>query len=156
MLTLMYTIMSYHNQRAPYADVPGQPSQAPPPAPAASQTLTNGDALQSQPNGPSQPAPAHAHDPDAPPPSPTKDRPEVFRPAQHELARALILVEQKFEMIVNNLPGLGNSEANQLRRMRELEVDLREVEAERAKWEEVKRMMVDATGEVLTATRRVP
>ncbi|TKA82681.1 hypothetical protein B0A55_01485 [Friedmanniomyces simplex] len=167
-LTLMYASINYIKTRHPYGEIPGQPSQAPPPAPlpappqpAPSQSLTNGDAPPSQPNGPAQPAPppqaapAPEQQPDQRDGSPPPERPDTFNAALHELARDLVLQEQQIELLINSLPGLGNSEASQERRMRELDAELREVERERAEAEEQREGMVDALGEVLAGTRRV-
>ncbi|KAK3074784.1 RNA polymerase II mediator complex subunit [Teratosphaeriaceae sp. CCFEE 6253] len=162
-LTLMFASINYAKTRHPYGDLPGQPSQAPPPAPlpssqpAAPLTLTNGGAPQSQPNGTAEPAPPAAnHEPAERPPSPPPERPEAFNAALHELAQDLVLQEQQIEMLINSLPGLGNSEASQERRMRELEIELLEAEAERVVAEEVRERLVDLLGEVLAGTRRVP
>ena len=45
LLTQMYASLNYIQQKHPYGDFPGQPSQAEPPAPApkTTQALTNGD-----------------------------------------------------------------------------------------------------------------
>ncbi|KAK3661163.1 RNA polymerase II mediator complex subunit [Elasticomyces elasticus] len=173
-LTLMYASINYIKTRHPYGDIPGQPSQAPPPAPlpvaaplAASESLPNGNQPAQQPNGPAQTAVSQAVATAQPAASeqqreqqalaePPPERPEAFNTALHELARDLVLQEQQIELLINSLPGLGNSEANQERRMRELEAELREVEMERAKAEDERERMVDALGEVLAGTRRVP
>ena len=71
------------------------------------------------------------------------------------MARDLILTEQRAEILINSLPGIGNSEQDQERRMRELEVELRRVEADRAKAEDEREKMVDVLGEMLVGVRRV-
>ncbi|KAK1064331.1 RNA polymerase II mediator complex subunit [Friedmanniomyces endolithicus] len=166
-LTLMYASINYIKTRHPYGEIPGQPSQAPPPAPLPapphappSQSLTNGDGPTTEPNGP-----AHSAAPPAAPVqeqpleqrdgSPPPERPDAFNAALHELARDLVLQEQQIELLINSLPGLGNSEVSQERRMRELEAELREVEVARAEAEEERERMVDALGELLAGTRRV-
>ena len=40
-----------------------------------------------------------------------------------DMARDLVLQEQQIEVLINHLPGLGNSEESQVRRMRELEAE---------------------------------
>ncbi|TKA45736.1 hypothetical protein B0A54_03421 [Friedmanniomyces endolithicus] len=167
-LTLMYASINYIKTRHPYGEIPGQPSQAPPPAPppaptqpSASHGLTNGDGPTTEPNGP-------AHSAAVPPAAPVQEqtleqrdgspppeRPDAFNAALHELARDLVLQEQQIELLINSLPGLGNSEVSQESRMRELEAELREVEVARAGAEEERERMVDALGELLAGTRRV-
>ena len=159
----MYAAVNYVKTRHPYGDIPGQPSQAPDPAPsslapqsAVSQSLPNGDG--SQPNGPGPSAGATASNqqqaskPSTPPP----ELPDTFNASLHELARDLVLQEQQIEILINSLPGLGSSEASQQRRMQELEAELRLVEEGRRKAEEEKEVMVNKLGDVLTRTQRVP
>jgi len=159
----MYAAINYIKTRHPYGDIPGQPSQAPDPAPpsaipqsAVSQTLPNGNGNQA--NGPVGGAAAAAVDeqqaskPSTPPPEPS----DTFNASLHELAKDLVLQEQQIEILINSLPGLGSSEASQQRRMRELEAELRIVEEERRKAEEEKEVMVAKLGNVLTRTQRVP
>ncbi|KAJ5084033.1 hypothetical protein NUU61_008612 [Penicillium alfredii] len=63
---------------------------------------------------------------------PTPDSPRTFASRQRELARDLIIKEQQIEYLISVLPGIGASEAEQEARIRELEVQLRDVEKERA------------------------
>ncbi|KAK4541679.1 hypothetical protein LTR36_007823 [Oleoguttula mirabilis] len=169
-LTMMYAALNYIQTRQPYSDIPGQPNLAPDPAPiptpdsvlapqSAVSQLTNGDASQQQPNGPSQPSQqAVVEEPaaDGRPRTPPPERPEVFNRAMREMAQGLVLQEQQIEYLINSLPGLGNSEESQVRRMRELEAELREVEAERARAEAEKERMVDMLGEVIGKVKRIP
>ncbi|KAJ5647036.1 Mediator complexsubunit Med21 [Penicillium lividum] len=67
-------------------------------------------------------------DPNLPP---QPDSPSTFASRQRELARDLIIKEQQIEYLISVLPGIGASEAEQEARIRELEVQLREVEKER-------------------------
>ncbi len=152
----MYASINYIHTRHPYADISGQPSQAPapaPPPPPPEQQLTNGTAtISQQPNGPAR---AQAQQPQDPPASPPPELPDAFEATLHELARSLVLQEQQIEVLIQSLPGLGNSEASQERRMRELEAELREVEGERAKAEAERERMMDMLGGVLVGARRV-
>ena len=66
-----------------------------------------------------------------------------------------MLKEQQIEVIINSLPGLGNSEAEQVERMRELEGELREVEAERARAEAEREGLVEGLGGGLVGVGRV-
>ena len=67
-----------------------------------------------------------------------------------------MLKEQQIEYLINSLPGIGSSEADQERRMRELERELREVKAERVKAEEDKEALVEGLGRIIVGVRRVP
>lgn len=60
------------------------------------------------------------------------------------------------EILINALPGLGSSEASQLRRMAELEEELRVVERERAEAEREREGLVGVLGEMVVGVRRVP
>lgn len=72
---------------------------------------------------------------------PQPDSPRTFAARQRELARDLIIKEQQIEYLISVLPGIGASEAEQEARIRELEIQLREVERERvAKAEELKQL----------------
>lgn len=156
MLTQMYATLNYIQQRHPYGTFPGQESQAEPPAlpPGAAPALTNGSAADA--NGvvkkekkeeEKKPEGAAAHVP---------DQPQIFEATMREMARSLILQEQKAEILINSLPGIGNSEQNQLARMAELEIELKQAEAERAKAEKEREKMVDTLGDVLVGVKRVP
>ncbi|KAL4933367.1 med21 domain-containing protein [Aspergillus undulatus] len=64
---------------------------------------------------------------------PRPDSPRTFAARQRELARDLVIKEQQIEYLISVLPGIGSSEAEQERRIRELEGELRGVEREREK-----------------------
>lgn len=162
MLTQMYATLNYIQQRHPYGSFPGQESQSvpPPPPPKAEPALTNGSAVDT--NGADangvvkkekkeeeekKPEGAATHVP---------DRPEVFEATMREMARSLILQEQKAEILINSLPGIGNSEQNQLARMTELETELKQAEAERVEAEKKRERMVDTLGDVLVGIKSVP
>ncbi|KAI6819896.1 hypothetical protein KC332_g9691 [Hortaea werneckii] len=156
MLTLQFTLQIYNQTKHPYADIPGQLSQAPKETKTETTQLTNGDAATQQPNGPSQPQQqAQQEGPEEEKP-PVPDTPENFERALRELAQAMVLQEQQMEVLINSLPGLERSEAEQVQRMKALEAELREVEAERVKAEEERVKMLDALGGVMVGARRVP
>ncbi|KAI7267647.1 hypothetical protein KC345_g7883 [Hortaea werneckii] len=156
MLTLQFTLQIYNQTRHPYADIPGQLSQAPKETKTEAGQLTNGDTTTQQPNGPSQPQQqAQQEGPEEEKP-PVPDTPENFERALRELAQAMVLQEQQMEVLINSLPGLERSEAEQVQRMKALEAELREVEAERVKAEEERVKMLDALGGVMVGARRVP
>ncbi|KAF9890715.1 RNA polymerase II mediator complex subunit [Aspergillus nanangensis] len=69
-----------------------------------------------------------ASDPNLPP---APDSPRTFAARQRELARDLVIKEQQIEYLISVLPGIDSSEAEQERRIRELERELRTVEVER-------------------------
>ncbi|KAI7265386.1 hypothetical protein KC343_g3296 [Hortaea werneckii] len=156
MLTLQFTLQIYNQTKHPYADIPGQLSQAPKEAKTETAQLTNGDTTTQQPNGPEQPQQqAQQEGPEEEKP-PVPDTPENFERALRELAQAMVLQEQQMEVLINSLPGLERNEAEQVQRMRALEAELREVEAERVKAEEERVKMLDALGGVMVGARRVP
>ncbi|KAL4941257.1 mediator complex, subunit Med21 [Aspergillus oleicola] len=62
---------------------------------------------------------------------PRPDSPRTFAARQRELARDLVIKEQQIEYLISVLPGIGSSEAEQEKRIRELEGELRGVEEER-------------------------
>lgn len=64
--------------------------------------------------------------------------------------------QQEIEHIIKNLPGIKQTEAAQEKRMRELEVELRKVEEDRAKAEDEKERMADLLGQVIVGVKRVP
>lgn len=164
LLTQMYASLNYIQQKHPYGDFPDQPSQAEPPAPAPSTTkaLTNGDAAtaKAEPNGnvkvkeekkeedkkadKADGAPTHI-----------PDQPDIFESTMREMARSLILQEQKAEILINSMPGIGHSEENQMARMSALMEELKQVEGERAKAEVDRQKMVDTLGEVIVGVQRV-
>nr|OQO29795.1 hypothetical protein B0A51_03234 [Rachicladosporium sp. CCFEE 5018] len=152
----MYATLSYINTKHPYGDFPSQPSQAPPSHSAAHASSdhplpngspapkTNGTAVIDR-DGDDKKETNGGHIPDGP---------EVFQETMRRLAQSLVLQEQKAEILINSLPGLGNSEAMQSERMRELEGELREVEEERRAAEGERERLVEMLGEVVVGSRR--
>ena len=67
-----------------------------------------------------------------------------------------MLKEQQIEYLIQSLPGIGSSERDQERRIRELQEELRVVEAERREKEKVREELVESLGTVLVGGRRVP
>lgn len=151
----MYASLDYVYTRHPYGDIPGQVSQAPTEKSEKEATTNgiapaNGESSQRE-GAVSQNALARRDDEPLPP-----EEPAAFNATLRELAQDLILKEQQIEYIVNSLPGIGNSEADQERRMAELEQELRAVEEERRKKEIEREDMVDLLGEVIGKVKRVP
>jgi mediator of RNA polymerase II transcription subunit 21 len=112
-----------------------------PPIPAsvaASAGGSGGPAASPPPPPPKQPGATEIQDPNQPP---EPDSPRTFASRQRELARDLIIKEQQIEYLISVLPGIGTSEAEQEAKIRELEVQLRDVEEKReAKALELKKL----------------
>lgn len=172
-LTLCYAGLIYNYRHHPYAEIENQPNQAPPTvsasdpdpptAPATTPApLTNGNSKQSQSQSQSQQATSKDQD------DKKDDEPKKILPsdkphsrAEHtvslrELAQSLVLKEQQIEYLIQSLPGIGSSERDQERRIRELQEELRVVEAERKEKEVVRENLVEGLGKVLVGVRRVP
>lgn len=62
---------------------------------------------------------------------PAPDSPRTFASRQRELARDLVIKEQQIEYLISVLPGIDSSEAEQEKRIKELEKELRGAEEER-------------------------
>lgn len=159
----MYASLNYIQQKHACGDFPGQPSQAEPPAPARNDTkaLTNGDGAaatsKADVNGTVKVKEEKKDEDKKADGSPTHipDQPEVFEATMREMARSLILQEQKAEILINSMPGIGRSEENQLARMSALMDELKQVEGERAKAEIERQRMVDTLGDVIVGIQRV-
>jgi mediator of RNA polymerase II transcription subunit 21 len=163
LLTQMYASLNYIQTRHPYGVIPGQPQgpnfklagddddkeekKVKNNASGNTNGNTNGHAQQQQ-----QQQQPQQREPATPPP----ETPDKFNAALRELAQDFVLKQQQIEYIVNSLPGIGNSEQDQSRRMKELEKELREVEEERGKKELEKEELVDLLGEVILKVKRVP
>lgn len=156
----MYASLNYIQQKHPYGDFPGQPSQAEPPAPAPSKSkaLANGDSTTAADvNGAAKVKEEKKEEDKKADGAPTHipDQPEVFESTMHDMARSLILQEQKAEILINSMPGIGHSEENQMARMSALMDELKQVEGERAKAELDRQRMVDTLGDVIVGIQRV-
>ncbi|KAK4231313.1 mediator of RNA polymerase II transcription subunit 21 [Podospora fimiseda] len=57
--------------------------------------------------------------------------PETFKAGQLELARDLITKEQQIEYLISTLPGLDNSERDQMQMIRDLEEEIAAAEQQR-------------------------
>lgn len=83
------------------------------------------------------------------------DEPDVFESTMREMARSLILQEQKAEILINSMPGIGHSEEKQKARMAALMEELKQVESERAKAEVDRERMIETLGDVIVGVQRV-
>lgn len=175
-LTQCYASLIYNFHHAPYADIPTQPNQAPPTAsfsdsqlaPASASTpaapaLTNGNTSQQtqQTQSQSQSQQQQKTTTDSEPPKDRQPADEPHSRAEHtaslrELAQGLVLKEQQIEYLVQSLPGIGSSERDQERRIRELQEELRVVEQERREKEVVRESLVEGLGTWIVGGRRVP
>jgi mediator of RNA polymerase II transcription subunit 21 len=146
----MYASLNYIQTRAPYGEIPEQPSQHPDAKKEeAGGAKPNGHASKDgdkDKDGPGR------RDTDSPPP----ETRVVFDASLRDLARNLIYKEQQIEIIVNSLPGIGNSEAEQEQRIVHLQKELKEMEAVRAKKEAEREEMVDLLGDIIGKVKRVP
>lgn len=157
----------YNYRHHPYADIHGQPSQAPAtvsffdPPPAANTTtaagaLTNGTTTTQTQQPTNQPANPNNDDE-----IDKRFSDEPHSAAEHtaslrELAQGLVLKEQQIEYLIQSLPGIGSSERDQERRIRELQEELRVVEQERAEKEVLREGLVEGLGKWIMGGRRVP
>ncbi|KAK3076409.1 hypothetical protein LTS18_013117, partial [Coniosporium uncinatum] len=62
---------------------------------------------------------------------PARDTPQLFQQRLKELAQDLVAKESQIEHLIDTLPGVGTSQRDQEARLKELEKQLQEVEAER-------------------------
>ncbi|OJJ58990.1 hypothetical protein ASPSYDRAFT_45413 [Aspergillus sydowii CBS 593.65] len=147
-------LTTYHDNSP--ATPPQNPTSAPalakiqknstnPPIPASAAAILNSSTSQASPSG--GPGGTGAATTPGPNPSniggeageavgeeglpPRPDSPRTFAARQRELARDLVIKEQQIEYLISVLPGIGSSEAEQEKRIRELEGELRGVEVER-------------------------
>jgi mediator of RNA polymerase II transcription subunit 21 len=79
---------------------------------------------------------------------------DEFQAVQLELARDLIVTEQKIEMLISTLPGLDNSESEQEQIIKELEEDLKNAEAQRLDALKEKDEVLAKLDQVLRSIRR--
>ncbi|KAE8148378.1 mediator complex, subunit Med21 [Aspergillus avenaceus] len=113
---------------------PPAPASAPAAAQAAQASPTQQPAqIPGQPHpsaetGQATPGGTGAADPNLPP---VPDSPRTFASRQRELARDLVIKEQQIEYLISVLPGIDSSEAEQEKRIRELERELRGAEEQR-------------------------
>ncbi|PSN70713.1 hypothetical protein BS50DRAFT_485608 [Corynespora cassiicola Philippines] len=112
LLNQMQSSLAYIKNRAPPANIAGQPL-------LSSFAEYEAQATQTTQSDPSQ---------QQPPPPPSQDE---FLADIKTLSKDLVLKEQQIEYLIAHLPGLKSSEKEQVDRMKELERQLEEVEEER-------------------------
>lgn len=135
----MFASLRYIQTHHSYATIDGQPDQNPHPSGDSSKapSTTNGISEGQQPQE------------DVP------DTPAVFQSSLRELARDLILKEQQIEHLISVLPGIGTSETSQNARIKALEVQIRQTEAERKAAMTEKDEMLDILGQLAANCKRV-
>jgi mediator of RNA polymerase II transcription subunit 21 len=149
LLTQVFSSIRYIDTRHPYISIPGQSNQNPfATDPNSQQTGHPSDAQTTQQQ--QQENQQLQAGEELPP-----DNPEVFQEKLKELARDLVLKEQQIEFLIETLPGLGNSQEDQEKRIKELEGQLREVESERAVAEKERAQLVELVEGRILGVRRV-
>lgn len=88
------------------------------------------------------------------PMTPSADAADTFNNALRQLARDLVIQEQKAEMLINSLPGIGSTERDQKRRMQELEAELKQVSIQRTNGESEKARMIRDLDRLILSIRR--
>lgn len=155
LLTQMYASLHYTYHRHPFGSIPGQPQGPDFRLAGDKEDDDKEDKKEKKLQNDAAAANGEVVKP-AEPSTPAPETPAKFNENLRELAQDLVLKEQQIEYIINSLPGIGNSEMDQEKRMRELEKELREVEEERERKEREKEELVDLLGEVIGKVKRVP
>lgn len=152
LLMQMFATLNYIQTRHPYGDIAGQPSQAPQADSTERQdksTVLNGTDKTTQiANESSTPIKTESTTPS------NVQSADAFKAAMRELAQELVVQEQKAEILINSLPGIGNNERDQRRRIEELQIELRAVEAERTAAEAVKVEILQNLDKVILSLKR--
>ena len=78
----------------------------------------------------------------------------TFKTNQRELAQDLIIKEQQIEYLISVLPGIGNSEEMQEKRIKELEEQLKEAEVKRRAALAEKEVVLKKLDEVIRSVKR--
>lgn len=151
----MFAALSYIQTQHPYGEIAGQPDQAPPSTfrnEKLNAEVTNGGSRGRQHASPDQAAGASVK---TEPLTPSSDTADTFNNVLRELARDLVIQEQKAELLINSLPGIRNSAQDQERRMQELEAELKHVESTRAKAEIEKADLLRNLDRLIVGLRRI-
>ena len=81
---------------------------------------------------------------------------QLFSPAAKvELARDLVIKSKQIEILITSLPGIGVSEDEQQERLRGLEMELKEAEAERVRAVHEREVAAGKLDAVIRGLRRV-
>jgi mediator of RNA polymerase II transcription subunit 21 len=88
--------------------------------------------------------------------NPIPDAPALFSQRLSELAQDLVLKEQQVEALIAALPGIGSSQEAQEARLKELDEELKAVEAERDRWRKERELLSQSLdGWISGGVRRV-
>lgn len=118
LLTQMFATVRYIDTHHPYSLIPNQPDRNP--------FSADNDAVPQ--NDPTQDPKTMEFDKDG---NRRPDAPLVFHARLQELAQDLVLKEQQVEVLIESLPGLGNSQAQQEEKIRKLQEELQGLGKER-------------------------
>lgn len=151
----MFAALNYIQTQHPHGEIQGQPSQA---------SQAENDGARKPSLDPSRTVPVRVNGNTqsqdgqvaikTEATTPASDSQDTFRAALRELAQDLVMQEQKTEILINSLPGLGTSEQDQRRRMQELENELKLVEAERLLAEQDKTDLLRSLDRLITGLGR--
>ncbi len=118
----MQKSLTYIKEKAPPADIPGQPTLATFAELEAQAAAQSAGTEQAEPADPAEPTQQQV--------LPALSA-EEFNKDIRELSRELVIKEQQLELLIACLPGLHTSEQQQVERMKELEAELKRLEGER-------------------------
>ncbi|KIW02178.1 uncharacterized protein PV09_06341 [Verruconis gallopava] len=137
LFTQMFASITYIDTRHPASTIPGQVDQH--------------AAVRPPINESGQDAPAPTVDPDT---RHIPEEPRRFHATLQELAQDLVLKQAQIEALIESLPGLGNSQEDQEKRIEELEGELKEVQVlrEQARIEK-ERLLSTVEAKILSARR---
>lgn len=127
----MYASLRYIDTRHPFLPIEGQPdftgSTDAPSSDNVDGEVTANRATSQDPTG----ASAEQSQQIQVASEPARDTPQLFQQRLKELAQDLVAKGSQIEHLIDTLPGIGTSQRDQEARMKELETQLQEVEAER-------------------------
>ncbi|KAF2762338.1 hypothetical protein EJ05DRAFT_497192 [Pseudovirgaria hyperparasitica] len=141
----MYSSLMYINTRAPYRAIDGQPDWDPLKEDEYAKQDTQ---TQSQTKLSKDPDSAE-YDPEKPHP------PEYFYASMRELSRDLVTKQQQIDFLIDVLPGIGQSEQQQKKRLEELEQQLVAMEEDRLASLKEKDRLLEKLDEVVSKVKRI-
>jgi mediator of RNA polymerase II transcription subunit 21 len=149
-LVQMFATIRYIDTHHSYQHIDGQIDQFSPitdSLPSQTDATPHTISQQSQPTQTTEPASSS---------NPHPDPPSLFTQRLSELAQDLVLKEQQIEALVAALPGMGSSQEAQEARLKELDDELRTVEAERERWRKQRELLSQSLdGWISGGVRRV-
>lgn len=139
LFTQMFASITYIDTRHPAVSIPNQVDQHTPSAPATNNNASDPAPPAIDPDNRHNPEPVSAH----------------FQDTMRELARDLVLKHAQIEALIDSLPGLGNSQADQEKRIEELEDELRKVEEVREEARKEREQLLRRVEGRIVAARRL-